>query len=351
MAVQYYGEPLIGVPFHDRRRTGIGGSDAGGILGISPFVSRLGVWEDKRGLRAPTEGTERMVWGNRLQDAVLRGYAEDTNTEVVRGRFRRHQDHPFVIGNPDAEGIRDGLPRLVEVKLTAYLDERWGEDGSEDVPVHYYAQVQHYLMLRGLPVGDLTALVGGRELHTYVIPANPAFQAALLEEERSFWSLVREGTPPDPDGSEDAGRALRTLYPSALPEEVVANEVVQEYAARYSAAKRAEADAKRDKERWAQAMQSFMGSRERLVGTGWHATWGNRAGSVSWKSVAAEALTALQLLASAPEETDARLLRQAARESVESWSALQAKHRGDSSRVFKLTRTSATGEPVEDSDG
>jgi putative phage-type endonuclease len=344
---EFYGEPLIGVRFHDQRRTGVGGSDAGAILGVSPFTSRLGVWEDKRGLRAPTEASERMVWGTRLQDAILRGYAEDTGTEVRKGTFRRHPVHPFVIGNPDAEGVRDGRPRLVEVKTTSHLDERWGEDGSEQVPVHYYAQVQHYLLLRSLEVADLTALVGGRELRTYVIPANPAFQAAMLEDERAFWRLVVEGTPPEPDGSDDAGRALRVLYPSAVPEEVVANEVVTGYALSYTLAKRALAEAEREADRWAQAMQSFMGYRERLVGPGFRATWANRAGSVSWKSVAADSLTALQLLASAPEETDAALLRQAARETVEGWSALQAKHRGEPTRVFKLTRTTAEGEPTD----
>ena len=346
MAVQFFGAPLIGDPFHDRRRTGVGGSDAGAILGVSPHTSRLGVWEDKRGLRPPTVATERMLWGTRLQDAILRGYAEDTRTEVTRGRFRRHDRYPFVIGNPDAEGVRDGKPRLVEVKTTSHLDERWGEEGSEQVPLHYYAQVQHYLLLRSLEVGDLTALVGGRELRTYVIPANPAFQEAMLQEEGVFWRLVEDGTPPEPDGSDDARHALRVLYPSAVPEEVVANEAVAEYATRYREARERRVAAERDEERWAQAMQSFMGHRDRLVGPGFRASWTNRSGSVSWKSAAAEALTALQFIASADDAIPLGTLVDHARETVEGWSATLERFRGQPSRVFTVTWTAKDGEPT-----
>lgn len=337
MAVQVYGEPLSGDPFHDRRRTGVGGSDTGPILGISPWSSRLGVWEDKRGLRAPTVATERMLWGKRLEDAVLRGYGEDHGIEVARGRFRRHPTYPFVIGNPDGYSGSGTSTRLVEVKVTDHTDDRWGEPGSADVPLHYGSQVQHYLLLTGLPVADLTALVRGSELRTYTIEADPSFHEALLGDEADFWKLVREGTPPEPDGTEDAGRALRVLHPKATDEEVVATSEVNEYAARYLAAAQAVKEAEADRDRWGQLIQSFMGARGRLVGDGFRAVWPNVRGSTSWKAVAAEALTALQLIASSDDEQTLATIIEGARDTVEAWDATVERHRGATSRRFTLT--------------
>ncbi len=337
-----YGEPRTGDAFNDRRRSGVGGSDAGAILGVSSFMSRLGVWEQKRGLRPPSVATERMLWGNRLQDAILAGYGQDHGLEVERGRFHRHAGVPFVIGHPDGYATDErGNRRLVEVKTASHLTEQWGEPGSEDVPPAYYAQVQHYLFLRSLAVADLTALVGGRELRTYTIRFDPEFTDALLDEEHAFWLLVKQGEPPEPDGSEDAGRALRRMFPVAVDDEAVATPEVAGYADRYLAAKDAVAAAELDRDRWAQAIQKFMGQRGRLVGPGFSGTWSNRQGQTSWKAVAAEALTVLQLIASIDGAASLGTALEAAREAVEGWDETVRRNRGESSRVFSLTRKAA----------
>lgn len=310
-----YGAPPSGDPFTDRRRTGIGGSDTGAILGISPFSSALACWEQKRGVGVEVIPSERMVWGNRLQDAILQGYAEDTGRKVRKGTFRRHQEHPFVIGHPDA--LSDD--RLIEVKTSAYLGDQWGPDGSEQIPPHYYTQVQHYLVLTGLPAADLIVLVGGREMHTYPIQANPPFQSALLEEEAAFWHKVVDGEPPEPDGSESAGQTLRRMFPRSLPEEVVATPEVQGYAADYRAARNIEKAAGQKAEHMKQLMQRFMGSRERLLGPDFIATWSDVKGSTSWKEVAGAFRDLL-----VPHYDDDAL------------DAIQEARRGETSRRFEL---------------
>lgn len=336
-----YGEPLSGDRFTDQRRSGIGGSDTGSILGVG-FGSALEVWEQKRGIATrEREPSERMVWGTRLEGAILEGYQQDFGVTIRRQGFRRHPTYPFVIGHVDALA-RD---RLVEVKTTAVLDSRWGEDGSADVPPGYFAQVQHYLILTGMPVADLIVLVSGRELHRYVIPADATFQEALLVEEAAFWRLVEDGTPPDPDGSESAGRALRALFPRAIPDEVIATPEVNGYADSYIAAKERRDAYAVDVERYAQLMQSFMGARERLIGVGYSALWGNRQGAVSWKGVAGDLHTTLGLIASIDSErsmlptSDALASAIAtARESIEGYDALIESHRGEPTRAFTFTR-------------
>jgi len=285
MQSKVYGEPLSGDPFTDRRRTGVGGSDAGAILGVNPWASALQVYQEKRGHTRTWDAPERVVWGQRLERAVLDGYAEDKGTEVRKtGRsFRRSKSYPFMVCHPDGFAP----DRLLEVKTTAHQGPDWGPDGSDLVPAHYYTQVQHNLVVTDQERADLIVLVGGRELHTYTIVGDAGFQAALIDQEALFWQRVMQGRPPEPDGSESAGRALRELFPVAVPEEVVATPQVNGYADTYFAAKQTRDAAQREMDKAAQAIQSFMGNRERLIGDGYTARWGNVQGRTSWKDAAA----------------------------------------------------------------
>lgn len=271
-----YGEPLDSTasPFDQRRRSGIGGSDAAAILGVSPWASALSVWSDKRGLSASTEPSERMLWGTRLEDAVRAGYAEDTGRKVQRVGFRRHKDIPWLIGHPDG----DAGDRLLEIKVTG---QTWDE-----VPAHYYAQVQHYMMLVGKPLCDLAALVNGRELRIDTIEADPEFQGAMVEELASFWEQVRSGIPPLPDGSESARQALRKVYPDTLEDVKEATPQIEALMADYAAAKAIARAAEMDAEDAAQTIQAYLGGVGKLVGAEYDATWSEAQGSISWKGVA-----------------------------------------------------------------
>ena len=41
------------------RKTGLGGSDAAAILGLSPFKTNVEVWEEKVGLREPEDISDK----------------------------------------------------------------------------------------------------------------------------------------------------------------------------------------------------------------------------------------------------------------------------------------------------
>lgn len=348
--MELHGSPASGDAFADRRRTGIGGSDAAAVLGVSPWESPLSVWEEKRGLRPPeTSVPERFVWGQRLEGAILAEYAEREGIRIRRGgrRFLRHPGLAFVVGHPDALAE----DRLVEAKTAAFLDERWGEEGSADVPLHYYVQLQHYMILTGKTRADLAVLVGGRELRTYRIPADPVFQDALVAEERDLWRRVIEDDPPAPDGSESAGRALRSMFPRAFPEEIVATPAIAEVAERYE---RASSESKRwgaIAEESKQHLQAFMGARTKLVGDGWSASWPNVSGSVSWKLVAKAYRDLLERAAKAEDDASAdypeidSILRGEYGLPLAEWlETIEGLHRGEDSRRFTFTRKGAPEE-------
>ncbi len=78
---------------HENRATGIGGSDAAAVCGLNPYKSPVDVYLEKVGAAAPVDETERMFWGNKLEDVVADVYSDRTGRKVRRrNRTCRHRD-------------------------------------------------------------------------------------------------------------------------------------------------------------------------------------------------------------------------------------------------------------------
>ena len=54
------------------RRTGLGGSDAAVVMGLTPYRSKIELWADKTGRMPETEDNEAMRTGRDLQSASAR---------------------------------------------------------------------------------------------------------------------------------------------------------------------------------------------------------------------------------------------------------------------------------------
>lgn len=61
------------------RKSGIGGSDAAAILGISPFRTNVEVWEEKVGLKIPEDISEepQVKYGKESEDLLVQLFALD----------------------------------------------------------------------------------------------------------------------------------------------------------------------------------------------------------------------------------------------------------------------------------
>lgn len=242
------------------RRSGIGGSDAAAVLGLSPWRTPLAVYLEKRGEGAESAETEPMRWGTRLEPLVRQEYA-DRAGEVVRvpDGLLRHPAHQWMLATID--GVTDS-GRLVEIK-TARSAEGWGEPGTDQVPQAYLIQVQHYLAVTALPVADVAVLIGGSDYRQYEVPADRELHEMLIEQEAAFWARVQSGEPPEPVNAADAAR----LWGRASREQrVVATDAVAEAVARLRALKlrRAEMDAEEESARL--AVMQALGEADTLVG-------------------------------------------------------------------------------------
>lgn len=185
----------------DRRR-GIGGSDVGPILGVSPYRTPLDVFRDKRGELVDRPETEPMRWGTLLEPIVRQEYASITGREVLLpdGGMLQHPRFAFMLANIDGF-TSDG--RIYEGK-TARTAQGWGEPGTDEVPQGYLLQVQHYMAVTGYAVADIAVLIGGSDFRIYTIEADAELHEMLVDAEAEFWRRVEENDPPEPISYADA---------------------------------------------------------------------------------------------------------------------------------------------------
>ena len=199
--------------WHAARATGIGGSDAAAVAGLSPWSTPLDVYYDKIGESENIE-TPEMRRGTLLEPVVRQMYCDETGYTVEVPDLIRHPVHEFAIVHLD--GIVLDQNCIWEGK-TARDRRGWGEPGSNEVPVVYLAQAQHGMMVARLPRTDITVMFGDFETVTYHVEVDLEFQDLLLEHETAFWACVQKRIPPEPITAADVQRRWPISQPIGKP--------------------------------------------------------------------------------------------------------------------------------------
>ncbi len=185
--------------WHAARATGVGGSDAAAVVGLSPWKSPLEVYYDKIGESENVE-TQDMRRGTLLEPVVRQMYYDETGCTVeVPAAMIRHPVHEFAVANLD--GVV--MPGKVWEGKTARNRNGWGEPGTSEIPVVYLCQVQHCMMVALMQHADVSVLFGDFEFATYHIEADKEFQELLLDAEEKFWQCVQRRIPPEPVTASD----------------------------------------------------------------------------------------------------------------------------------------------------
>lgn len=201
------------------RNQGIGGSDAGVILGLNPYKSLLALWLEKTGQAKPEDlsGNERVYWGVKNEQNIADYFCEKTGKHVRRCGTMQHGEFPWLLANVDR--LIDGEQAGLEIKTAGVSQyELWKGD---EVPDAYYAQCQHYMLVTGFPMWYVAVLIGGNEGIIKEVPRNEDFIAMLFDAEKDFWKSVEERTMPDVDGMKSTGEALAEMYPQAKADSVL----------------------------------------------------------------------------------------------------------------------------------
>lgn len=252
------------------RRRGIGGSDAGAIVGLNPWASPYSVWADKLALVPEKEDTEAMRQGRDLEEYVSQRWEEETGKKCKRYPYIvRSEAYPFAHANIDRAVV--GEKAGLECKTTSCLDVR--RFGNVEFPEQYYAQCVHYLAVTGWARWYLAVLVLGRGFYTYVLERDEAEIAALMDAERRFWRNVEEKTPPAADGSEATSETLRTLWADSEDGKSVDLFGQERLLDEYATLKRQEKALGERRREIENSLQSQMGDAEKALCGAWSVSW------------------------------------------------------------------------------
>lgn len=206
---------------------GIGGSDIAAILGLSPWASPWDVYlRLTEGQSAPDSGV--MQSGRYYEQGVcdwyldqLRGLGVEATAKtpeiLSRGVLRASVDR--IVTNGEGQW---GL----EIK-TAGSRDGWGEEGSDQIPIYYAAQVHWYMGFYDVPFFDVAVgfLDWQRGFAKYRINRDEELSKELLARgEAWFQKHIVDGKPIDIDGSQACTDYLRKRYGSVKADAREANQ-------------------------------------------------------------------------------------------------------------------------------
>lgn len=201
----------------ENRKSGIGGSDVGAIMGVSPYKGAYSVWADKMGKLPPAEDNEAMRQGRDFEDYVARRFVEKTGKHVRREYgMLRSDTYPWMVANIDRRivGEKAGLECKTskDIRLTRYK--------NGDFPAEYYCQCLHYLAVTGWDRWYLAVLVYGTDLLVFEIVAAEVQDdlQMLIDAEGRFWhDYIETGTQPVPDGLASTQSAVNAVWSVSNP--------------------------------------------------------------------------------------------------------------------------------------
>lgn len=195
---------------HERSK-GIGGSDAGIILGVNKYRTAFELWLEKTGQVDPVEiDNEAIYWGNEMENVVAKEFEKRTGKKVRRTNFMySHPEHHFIKANVDRLIV--GESAVLECKTaSAYLAKDWEAD---EIPASYLIQVQHYIGVTGKEKGYIAVLIGGNKFIWKEIERDEELINMIFDAEKHFWKYhVQQFHAPELDGSSAAEQYLKEKY-------------------------------------------------------------------------------------------------------------------------------------------
>ena len=147
-------------------------------------------------------------WGNRLEEAIAKGFAEEMGLQelhrlgVYLRKFGQRVGASF-----DFTALKGGERILIECKNVDFMEHRdkWTET---EAPAHIELQVQTQLLVSSYPRAYIVTLVGGNNLVVHERTPDAEVHAKIIEKVVAFWSSVDAGIEPVPDFVRDAETVL-----------------------------------------------------------------------------------------------------------------------------------------------
>lgn len=212
---------------YDRRKF-IGSSNAAALFGVAPTFSDgsratpLTVWKAKTSEMPEELAPEKQLFltrRKRWEPVVVEMLREEFDAEITSVNLRYVDPYlPFLAAELDFEWLdpETGMIEGGEIKTVSPFAFKekfgWGEAGTEEVPIHYLAQVMHGMMVRGSRKAVLAAMVGLDSMVFYPIKRDEEMIADMRRVFLRFWNEnVLANIAPTAMSMGD----LKALYPTS----------------------------------------------------------------------------------------------------------------------------------------
>ena len=192
------------------RKTGLGGSDAGAVCGLNPYVSPMAVYRDKVSDETDMGDNEAMRQGRDLEEYVAQRFTEETGLKVRRSnKMYRSTEYPWMIADVDRM-VAGGGAGLECKTVSVYKKDQWADGG---IPVYYLLQCYHYMIVTGCRTWYLAAVILGQDFQYRRIEYEEETAQNLIALEAEFWNNhVLPRHMPDPDGSKSCDAVLEEYF-------------------------------------------------------------------------------------------------------------------------------------------
>jgi putative phage-type endonuclease len=278
----------------EKRKHYITGTDAGKLIGVSPYGGKFAVWLDKMGRAAPVVETPAMKAGKKFESAILQTYAEEMNCKLehVDGYQLITCDKYPRLG-ASLDGWNHDLQIPVDAKNIKWKNEKWGDAWTDQFPEYYKAQLQVQMMVTGATFAHLAVMFSGQDFFIYSMEYDEDMAQKILDASDEFWPFVDHDKMPEADGSDEATEYIKSAF--ARGDDAAVKEPTEEILEALKGLQRAkldEKDAQDRKTEFENRIKVYMGDATSIKGV---CTWKNNKDSVKtdWEQVASVALASM----------------------------------------------------------
>lgn len=202
----------------EERKKGLGSSDAGTVMGVSPFSSPLKLWRQKLGMDPPVPESDAMRNGHYLEPAVAEYFAGATGSVIdcsTEGDWLAVDDErPYLRVSPDRLFWPEGVGHAPENRLILEIKSTSRIVDPNNLPLYWVCQVQYQMGIMGIDMAAIAWITSQPRLsmeHAW-LRFNPAFYKTITDALDRFWNYhLAKRTPPEVINDED----IRSVWPTS----------------------------------------------------------------------------------------------------------------------------------------
>ena len=187
----------------EKRRSGIGGSDAGAIVGVNKYHTIYDVYYEKLGFSIEQQDSEKkritFAIGHRLESLVAEVFQAHFPSIMVQEDtiMYQHSTYPFMLANIDYRlHMPNQMDGILECKTLTNAEEWESTDFCRGIagrcPVSYELQVRHYMAVLDLDIACVAGLdLLRKNIYFVWMHRDKNAEQQLMTVEYTFWNAVK----------------------------------------------------------------------------------------------------------------------------------------------------------------